>query len=331
MAKEVWVVVEQRWGKLMAVSLQALGKAQELSQGLKATTAALLIGDKVDKLAQEAINYGANKVYLVKDPRLSLYQSEAYASLTANLVERFRPDILLFGATNFGRDLAPRVAAKLRTGLVAHCIDLYINDKSELVQVVPGLGDNTLVEYVCRRKPQMAQVATGIFSKPQKKEGRKGEILAVKAEIREKDFRGRTMKMIERKPPEISFEEADVVVAGGWGLYAVGGFEFVEELAAVLGGAVGGTRPTVDKGWISEEKLIGQSGKIVSPRLFVSLGASGAMHFTTGFLKSKVILAIDRNPKAPIFDIADVGIVGELEAILPCLLEELRKCRSKNF
>jgi electron transfer flavoprotein alpha subunit len=272
---EVWVIAEQRLGKLMNVSLELLGKGAELAQKLKVGLAAVLLGDNVHALAEELICYGADMVYLEEDPRLRLYQSEIYADLVAKLVSTYQPQIVLIGATGIGRDLAPRIAAKLKTGLTAHCVELSIIDEDserpQLTQVVPGWEGNLMVNIACPvRRPQMATVSPGVVTKRRREEP-------------------------------------------------------VEELAMVLGGAVAGTRPAVDSGWIPEHRMIGQSGKTVRPKLFISIGASGAPQFTTGFLKAKVVLAIDQNPKAPIFEVADIGLVGDLREILPCLMAELKE------
>lgn len=322
---ELWVWAEQRRGRLLPVSLELLGKARELAPALGAVPAAVLLGQGVEEAAGELFAHGAEKVYLVDHPLLRLYQSDAYADLLARLAGERGPEVILLGATTLGRELAARVAARLGTGLTAHCVDLYVNEEGRLVQVVPGLGRGTLWEYVCLRNPQMATVKPGVFPVPKGDPGRRGELVRVPCDVREESLRARTLEMAEEEPAGVSLEAAEVVVAGGWGLHAAGGFEPVRELARLLGAAVGGTRPAVDRGWIPEELMIGQSGKTVSPRLFVSLGASGAMHFTTGFLGSGVIFAVDQNPGAPIFEVADVGIVGDLRAVLPLLIEELRK------
>jgi len=325
---EVWVWAEQRNNQLMSVSLELLNKGAELSRELATGLTAVLIGDKVGKLTQELVDYGASKVYLIEDERLELYQSRVYARVIAELIKQHKPEIVLVGGTNIGMDLAPRVAAKVKTGLTAHCADVYIDeasDKAQLIAVVPGWGGSMMVKIACpEKRPQMVTVKPGVMDKPNKVEGRHGQIIKVEASITDADFKARTIEMVEEKASGIPLDEADIIVAGGWGLESVGSFELVEELAEVLGGAVGGTRPVVDKGWLPEERMIGSSGKTVSPNLFVSVGASGAMHFTTGFVKSKVILAIDKNPKAPIFEVCDLGIVGDLGKVGPCLVRELR-------
>jgi electron transfer flavoprotein alpha subunit len=325
---EVWVIAEQRMGKLMNVSLELLGKGTELAQKLKVGLAAVLLGDKVQALAEELICYGADRVYLGEDPELRLYQSEVYADLAAKLVSTYQPQIVLIGATGIGQDLAPRIAAKLKTGLTAHCVELSIIDEDserpQLTQVVPGWEGNLMVNIACPvRRPQMATVSPGVVTK-RRREERKGEIITLAVDIPE-ELKAETLEMVQEEPSGVALEEAEVVVAGGWGLLAAAGFEPVEELARVLGGAVAGTRPAVDSGWIPEHRMIGQSGKTVRPKLFISIGASGAPQFTTGFLKAKVVLAVDQNPKAPIFEVADIGLVGDLREVLPCLMAELKE------
>ncbi len=331
MMNEVWVWAEQRSGRLMGVSLELLSKGLELSNELKVELATILIGDKVQDLAQELVAYGASKVYLIGDPRLKLYQSDVYARIIADLVERHKPQILLLGGTAIGMDLAPRVAAKVKTGLTAHCVDLYIdkvNDNPCLVAAIPGFGGNMMVKIVCpQRRPQMATVKPGVIEKPARDETRAGQIIKVKTEIKDEEFKSRTIEIVEREPVGVPLEEVDVVVAGGWGLNSAGGFNLVEELAEVLNGAVAGTRPAVDAGWVSEEQMLGSSGKTISPKLIISIGASGQMHFTTGFLKSKVVMAINDNPRSPIFEVCDIGMVGDLRKIVPCLAEELKQTR----
>lgn len=329
--KEVWTWAEQRNGRLIGVSLELLSKGIELSNELNAGLATILIGGKVQDLAQELVAYGAGKVYLIEDPRLELYQSDVYARVIADLIEQHQPEVLLLGGTAIGMDLAPTVAAKVKTGLTAHCVDLYIdkvNDKPCLVGVVPGFGGNLMVKIACpQRRPQMVTVKPGVMGKPARVEKGRGQIVKVKADVKDEEFKSRTIEIVEQKPVGVPLEEADIVVAGGWGLNCIGGFKLVEELAEVLNGVVAGTRPAVDAGWVSEEQMLGSSGKTISPKLVVSIGASGQTHFTTGFLKSKVILAINDNPESAIFEVCDIGLVGDLRNIVPCLLRELKQIK----
>ncbi|HOG17569.1 MAG TPA: electron transfer flavoprotein subunit alpha/FixB family protein [Syntrophales bacterium] len=329
---EVWIFAEQRDGNLMTVSLELLNKGKELAGQLSTPLAAVLLGEQVDDLAQQLVGYGAQKVYALENKKLKFYQSGAYARLIAELIGTHRPELFLLGATMIGMDLAPRVAAKVKTGLTAHCSDLYLEEmqgQKKLIAAVPGWGGNFVVKIACpKATPQMATVRSGVFEKPAKMQSGNGQIVKIAAAITSEDELAETVEMVESQPTGLKLEDADIVVGGGWGFQSVGGFRLAEELAGTLGGATAGSRPAVDAGWVKEDRMIGSSGKTIAPKLFISAGASGAMHFTTGFSKAKVIVAIDQNPKAPIFEVADIGLVGDLGKIIPCFLQELRKEKS---
>lgn len=329
---EIWVIGEQRRGRLEEVSLELLSKATALSQRMGVALSAVLLGDEVEEVARELVFHGAEKIYLLEDARLRYYQSEAYTRLLAGVIKEHKPQIILIGATEIGKELAPKVAAKLGTGLTSHCIDLYVGEVDaapHLIHVVPGWGGNLVMHIICpQKRPQVVTVKPGVLPKPVRDENKKGKIIRVKPDVRDQDFsRIETVEVVEEPPKGKALESADVVICGGWGMNALGDFSKVQELADILRGAVAGTRPAMDKGWVDEARMIGQSGKTVNPGLFVSLGASGAMHYTTGFMGSKVVLAVDQNPQAPIFQMADIGVVGDLCEVLPCLIEELKKDR----
>lgn len=323
---EVWIWAEQRGGKLLPCALELLGKGYELSQCLDGTLAAVLVGGEVRGLCPELMDYGCERVYLVEDTRLSLYQGDFYTDVLSEVIDGSRPEIVLWGATTTGTELSARVAAKLNLGLTAHCIDLYIDDidgKPRLVQVVPGWSGNLALKIISRTTPQMATVKPNLMTKPPRRKI-EGEVIQIPVEIHDADLRAEAVEIVEERGEEAALEEADVVVSGGWGLNAMAGFAAVEEIATIMGGVVAGTRPAFDKGWIPESRMVGISGKIVSPKLFISLGASGATQYTTGFARSEVIVAVDQNPDAPIFEIADIGIVGNLQTMLPLLIKELK-------
>jgi electron transfer flavoprotein alpha subunit len=327
---EIWVIAEQREGKVAEVSLELLGKGRTLSRGMGLTLSSVLLGDGVERAAQELIFHGAEKVYLLEDGRLRCYQGDAYVRLLTSIAKQHGPDMILIGATEIGKELAPKVAARLGTGLTAHCIDLHIDEVDgvpQLVHMVPGWGGNLVLHIICpQKRPQIITVRPGVLPRPERNEANGGEIVRIAPGLMAEDFsRMETVEVVEEPCGGASLESADVVVCGGWGMNVLGGFSKVKELAEVLGGVVAGTRPAVDRGWVDEGRMIGQSGRTVGPRLFVSLGASGAMHYATGFMGSEIILAVDTNPRAPIFQMADVGIVGDLREVLPCLIEELRK------
>jgi len=235
----------------------------------------------------------------------------------------------LMGATTIGMDLAPSVAARVKTGLTAHCVDLTIepvNNKPLMVAAIPGFGGKIMVKIACpEKRPQMATVKPGMMEKPSKDEARQGHIIREKFDLRPEDMKARTLDMVEEKPVGIPLEEAEAVVSVGWGMQSGQNLNLAREIAKLLRAAWAGTRPAVDKGWVPEEAMIGQSGKLVSPKLFISLGASGAMAYAVGFLKSKVVLAVDKNPNAPIFEMCDIGIVADLSKLLPPLVEEFKQ------
>lgn len=327
--KNVMVWVEQRDNRLMDVSLEMLQKATELAAVLKGNVSAVLIGNECRKMADEIIFYGASKVFLIEDPRLQLYQSDPYVRIATDIISEDSPEIVLIGGTSIGMDIAPRIAARLRTGLTSHCVDLYIEKiegKDQLIHIVPGWKGNMMIKIICPEcRPQMATVRPGVMEKGKPDPSRTGEVVPVIFDITDDSFKVRTLEMVHEEVAGMSLDDADIVVSGGYGLYSAGGFELIEKLAEAISGEVAGTRPALDQGWIPESRMIGQSGKTVRPKLFVSVGASGAMHYTTGFSKSRVIVGIDKNPKAAIFDVANLGVVGDLAKIVPCLIEELKK------
>lgn len=322
----VWVIAEQRKGRLMDSSLELLHGGVVLAEKLETELDTVLLGYQADNLAKELVMYGADKVYYADSPQLELYQSGMYAEILAGLVRQHNPEIVLIAATTLGRELAPRTAAKLGTGLTADCINLSINESNQLVQTVPGWGGNVLVNCLCpTRRPQMATVRPGVMEKGIRDESRSGEIIKIKTEIEERNVKVRTIEMVQEESKEVPIEKADIIVAGGWGLQSVENFKILENFASVLGGVVGGTRPAVDRGWLHEDRMIGQSGKTVRPKLYIGVGISGAMHHIVGIQGSKVIVAINSDPHAAIFTISDFGIIGDSTEILPILIQDFKK------
>lgn len=272
---EVWIWAEQRGAKLLPCVLELLGKGHELSERLGGSLAAVLVGGEVRRLCPELMDYGCEKVYLAEHPRLSLYQGDLYTDVLSEFIGERRPEIVLWGATSTGTELSARVAAKLNLGLTAHCIDLYTDDidgEPRLVQVVPGWSGNLALKIISRTTPQMATVKPNLMTRPPKRKV-EGEVIQIPVEVHDADLRAEAVEIVEERGEEAALEQADVVVSGGWGLNAMGGFAAVEDIAAIVGGVVAGTRPAFDKGWIPESRMIGISGKIVSPKLFISLGA----------------------------------------------------------
>ncbi len=326
--REVWVWAEQRNGRLLDVSLEILGKAAELAREIGGSTAAVLLGHDVRGLAEDLVAYGAGKVYLFSDPQLAYYQSDAYTRLISELVEEKRPEIILLGATTIGMDLAPSVAARVKTGLTAHSCSLEIDNTGErpqLIAAVPGWGGGMIVNILCpNHTPQMATVSPGVAEKLARSDQGDGEIIPVDFVLSKSDFRVRTVEMLEDLPEGIQIDEADIVISGGYGMKTLGGLEPLNELAEILGAALGGTRATLDERWIRESSLIGVSGKVISPKLLFTIGASGANHFTAGFVKAGKVVAVNNDPNAPIFDVCDIGIVGDVTEVLPVMIAKLK-------
>jgi electron transfer flavoprotein alpha subunit len=327
MPGEVWVYAECRSGRLMDVSIELIGGGRRIADKIKAQLASIILTDNVGYLANDLISYGVDKVYTVEHPLLKLYQSDLYTDIICKAVLQYSPEILLIGATSIGMDLAPRVAARLKTGLSAHVVGLDVDEYGVLKQIVPGFGGGVMAVVTCpKAKPQMATVRPGVLAKPEKTI-RRGEIISIKAEISEEMIKARTLEIIEEKPLGKPLEEAEIVVGVGLGGCKPDTFNLIKELAETLGAAIGGTRPAVDEGYIKEDQMIGQSGKTVRPKIHIALGASGAMQYMVGVMDSKTIIAVNKDPNAPIFKMCDVGIVGDLNDVLPRLIEEIKKLR----
>jgi len=324
----VWVFAEQSHGKLIGVSREMLGCGREIAGKLKTDLTAVLLGHDVEDLADELVTYGADKIYLADSQLLAFYHSEAYATIIGELANKQRPEIFLLGSTSTGRDLAPRVAAKLCTGLTADCVGLDVDEKGQLLQMVPAFGGNVMATVVCpKHRPQMATVRPGVMKSPTIVAGRHGEVVKIPVDLKQEELNIKILDAITEEPRAALIETADIVVAGGWGVGSVENWRLIEELARSMGAAVGATRPPVDEKWASEDQLIGQSGKTVRPRLYVGIAISGAMQHLVGVQDSKVIVAINKDPNAPIFKAADFGIVADFRDVVPPLAEELRKPR----
>ena len=322
--QHIGVFVEQRGGVLHNVGLELIGKARELADASGGMVSVFLLGRDISAFSDDMIAMGADTVLMADSPFLEPYRLLSYTSVLANACKTYDPDILLFGATRMGIELAPRLAARLETGLSAHCIDLRLDSKGRLLQVVPGWGGGVVATILCpNHRPQMATVMPGVMKRlsPTK---RSGECIMLPVK---EDYNASGPKVLEvhiEEPKEMPLEVADVVVAGGWGV-GEKGWALLEDLATLLCGAVGATRPPVDEGWVSEDRLIGQSGKTVKPRLYIGVGISGMSHHVVGMDESDCIVAVNTDPKAAIFDVSDVAVVGDYSEILPPLMEEIRK------
>jgi len=320
----VWVLAEQRLGELQEVSLELVCRGRKLADRLDEELSALLFGDNAAGLASDLSSYGADKVYLINDRPLTGYPPEAYTEALSTLATEQNPGVILFGATVFGRDLASRLAARLKTGLASDCTALEVSDDGLLSAVRPVYGgqlDATVISPAAR--PQIATMRPGIIdAKPAQREG-KAEIITV--EPQPATTRSRTTGFIKADPRTIRLDEAEVIVAGGGGIDSQESFQLLEELAELLGGCVGASRVPVDKGWVPLEKQIGQTGLTAAPKLYLAFGISGSIYHTMGMKDSKVIVVVNNDRNAPFFKLADMGIVGDYQEMAAALIQGLRE------
>ncbi len=323
--KDVWVFAEQRGGELVRVSVELLGKAQILAKDLNQKVAAVLIGDKVSDLAQTLIEFGADTVHLVEDPALRDYRTKAYAKVFEELVAAHKPNILLMGATHIGRDLAPRVSRRVGSGLTADCTELSIDPEEGILrQTRPAFGGNVMATIVNRySRPQMATVRPGVMEVIPTP-GNKGEVVRHAVTLSEQEIGTRTLEIVKEAKARVNLSEAKMIVAGGRGVNDAAGFELLKELADALGAELAGTRVAFEAGWIPSSNQVGQTGVTVRPDLYIACGISGAIQHRAGMMDSKFIVAINKDPYAPIFKVADWGIVGDLFDVVPELTKQLQ-------
>lgn len=328
-AKGIWVFAEQRFGKVYDVTYELLGAARELCDKVHAEVTAVLLGDSLGDAPKTLIMMGADRVILVEDPSLRDFQDDHYADILHQLMIEEAPEIFLAGATTIGRSLLPRIAAKLNTGLTADCTDLDVDiEKKLLLQTRPAFGGNLMATIICpERRPQMATVRPKVMKKLQLDERRKGVIIRKSFGEDSSDSKIRILDFIEDLTQRVNITSADVIVSGGRGLKSEENFVLIEELADTLGGAVGASRAAVDTGWIPYSHQVGQTGKTVCPKLYVAVGISGQIQHRVGMSSSEVIVAINKDPGAPIFDVADYGIVGDLFEVVPLLIKQLKELK----
>ena len=337
--RRFWVFIEQEEGQVHPVSWELLGVARNLaSQVAEEATAAgddvavegILLGHNVGNIAQEALKYGADRVYWVDDPILENYRNCPYYMTIVAAAKKHEPEVFLIGATTLGRDLAGAVATSLGTGLTADCTQLEMGDvkKAEqklLLATRPAFGGNIMATIVCRKhRPQMSSVRPRVFSSPVYNPEAQGDIVSEGVEALEEADMACIVEFIRAKDASVDIEYADVIVAGGRGLGSPEGFKLIQELANVLGGIVGASRPCVDGGWIDAAHQVGQSGRTVRPKLYIAAGISGALQHKVGMQNSDFIIAINSDPNAPIFEVADVGIVGDLFEIIPAMIQDFQ-------
>lgn len=325
--KGVWIFAEQRDGIVASVAYELLGVGRMLADELKTELSAVLFGSNEEQ-AKELIRWGADKVYHCKDSIFEKFNDEPYSMLLTRLIKEYKPEIVLAGATPIGRSFIPRVAARLRTGLTADCTALEIDkDSGNLLQIRPAFGGNIMATILCpNHRPQIATVRPRVMKRGEYYPDKNGEIIAISADgITSRTRVIETIKEVSECM--INLQEAEVIVSGGRGLGKPEGFKMLEELAELLGGAVGASRAAVDEGWISYSHQVGQTGKTVCPKIYIACGISGAVQHLVGMQSSDIIIAINKNPEAPIFNVATYGIVGDVYEVVPLLIKKLREAK----
>jgi len=329
--KGVWVVAEHYKNRIHDAAYQLLGKGRELANILKVELTLVLLGHNFENQLQEFGNYGANKVIYVRSKILKNYYSDLYVKTLTELVQDIKPEIILIGATPTGRDFAPRVAKRLNAGLTADCTGLDIDSETgNLLQTRPTFGGNIMATIrTPNSRPQMATVRPGIFKTPEKTNN-KAEIEIIDYDYKEKDSVTKIVKIINREKSSVDLEDAEIIVSGGRGVGSKENFKVIEDLAEVLNAEIGGSRVTVELDWIEHDRQVGQTGKTVSPKLYIACGISGAIQHIVGMQSSDIIVAINRDPNAPIFKVAHYGIVGDLHKVIPALIEEIKRVRAEE-
>jgi len=324
---DVWVFAEQREGALMPVVKELLGEGRKLADQIGCSLCTVLCGNQVEGLVDELFEYGADKVYLADHKELESYRTDAYTAVIHDAIKSYKPEIVLLGATHIGRDLGPCLAVRCNTGLTADCTRLEIDPEDKKIkQTRPAFGGNLMATIVCpNHRPQMSTVRPGVMEKAERVEGRKGQVFSLSVNFKKEDIRTRILEVIKQTGEMVSLTDAKIIVSGGMGLGGAEGFELLKKLADKLGGVVAASRAAVDAGWIDHSYQVGQTGTTVRPRLYFACGISGAIQHVAGMQNSDQIIAINKNPGAPIFEVADYGIVGDLYQVIPALIEALDK------
>jgi electron transfer flavoprotein alpha subunit len=328
--KGVWVYLEVKDGQLRGVALELLAQGRKLADEMGQELAGVLLGDNVADLANEAFANGADKIYLVEDPCYGHYDADLYTAALTELINTYHPSVILLGATHNGRDLAPRVAARVKTGLTADCTGLSIDAETGLVAWTrPAFGGNIMATIFCpNHRPQMGTVRPRVFRRAEPDCERTGTIVRVTPKAT--TSRVKWIETIKSLKEAVNLEDAEIIVAGGRGMGKPESFALITELAGLLGGAVGASRAVVDAGWISADHQVGQTGKTVAPRVYIACGISGAIQHLAGMQGADVIIAINRDASAPIFSVAHYGIVGDVNEVLPALINEIRDSQNSE-
>ncbi len=340
--KGVYVFAQQVDNEVSSIALELIGKGKDLAKDLDTTVTAVLIGHNVMGLTDILGEYGADKVIVVDDPELAEYRTEPYTHALTSVINEFKPDICLIGATAIGRDLGPRVCARVHTGLTADCTQLDIGDfpmtpqagretkHNQLLMTRPAFGGNTIATIACPDfRPQMATVRPGVMQKAERQVGRKAEIIEFNPGFTPNSMYTEILEVVKAVSNVADIMDAKILVSGGRGVGSAENFKLLEDLAEVIGGTVSCSRAVVDAGWKPKDLQVGQTGKTVRPLVYFAIGISGAIQHVAGMEESDIIIAINKDETAPIFDVADYGVVGDLNKILPALTQKLKEAMGK--
>ena len=341
--KGVYVFAEQVDNQVSNIALELLGKARELAAKLDEKVTAVLVGSNVANLVDELAKYGADRVIVVDDPELKDYRTEPYAHALASVINEYKPDIMLVGATAIGRDLGPRVSARVATGVTADCTVLETGDfpmvalpnqeqkHNQLLMTRPAFGGNTIATIACPdNRPQMATVRAGVMQKIDPIEGAQAEVINYNPGFVPDNKYVEIMEIVKEVNDAVDISEAKILVSGGRGVGSAENFKLLDDLAEVLGGTVSCSRAVVDNGWKPKELQVGQTGKTVRPQVYFAIGISGAIQHTAGMEESDIIIAINKDETAPIFDVADYGVVGDLNKIVPLLTAKIKEAKANK-
>jgi electron transfer flavoprotein alpha subunit len=328
--KDVWVYIEVSEGKPRNVSLELLAEGRKLADETGQKLAGVIIGQDVESVVKETFAAGADQVYLVEAAELAHFSTDGYTAVFTELIQTYKPSVILLGATNDGRDLGPRVACRVGTGLTADCTGLGIDETTGLVAWTrPAFGGNIMATILCPEyRPQMGTVRPSVFKRPVPDYSRSGEVIRVPSCAKAEDIRTKLIDIIRVGTTACNLEEAEIIVSGGRGMGKPENFVLIEQLADVLGGSVGASRAAVDAGWKPHLHQVGQTGKTVGPKIYFACGISGAIQHLAGMSSSDIIVAINKDPDAPIFNMADYGVVGDVMEVLPILTDEFQKIRA---
>lgn len=327
--KNLWVVIETEEGKGKNVGFELLTPGRQLADAQNEKLVAVVIGNGVEAEAKKAVAYGADEVLLVEGEEYTTYNPDTFSYALEQLIKKYKPSTVLIGATNNGRDMGPRVSCRLKTGLTADCTGLGIDEESgNIAWTRPAFGGNLMATILCpNTRPQMGTVRPGVFKKADFDESRTGTILRENIHMAPESIKVRLLERIREVAEAVNLEEAEIIVSGGRGLGQAENFSYIRDLAAVLGGAVGASRAAVDAGWIPHAHQVGQTGKTVAPRVYIACGISGAIQHLVGMSGSDTIIAINKDPDAAIFEVADYGIGGDLFEAIPALIEEIKRLK----